>query len=126
MVFLLSSLVFATQSDDFEQTLKDIDLSQLPKVLKFLLGKPMMNVEVTDTNQTYGFKINGNKITDFVEGGIDSPNYIIKLDNSAINEILYADDPMNKAGDLFSENKIIIEPQTVGGKIKFKILGWFI
>ena len=126
MVFLLSSLVLATQSEDFEETLKDIDLSELPKVLKFLLGKPKMNVEVTDTNETYGFKVNKNKITDFIEGSIDSPNYLIKLDNSTLDQILYADNPLSLSGDLYSEGSIVIEPQTIGGKIKFKIISWFI
>jgi hypothetical protein len=126
MFFLLSSLVIAAQTEDFEKILEDIDLSELPKVLKFLLGKPLMNVEITDTEEVYGFKIRGNKITDFVEGGIEDPNYIIKLNNETLDIILYADNPMFIAGDLFTGEKIMIEPQKFGSKIKFTILNWFI
>ena len=125
LILLLIPFAYANEAEDVEGILDKVDLSELPGTLKFLLGKPLINIEITDTETVYGFKIDGEIITDFVNKGVEKPNYLIKLDNSTLNELLYADDPMNKATDFYSEGDIVIEPKTFGSKIKFKIASWF-
>lgn len=132
LVVLMASFVFAQAGltrEEIEQqisaNLDKIDLSQAPKALKFLLGKPKMNIVIANldgTESTYGFKIGGNKITDFKAGGLEKPHYIITISEESILEIAFAEDPGAKATELYLSEEIAVKPQTLGSKIKY----WFV
>ena len=134
MILLMFSVVYAESELTKEQrvelvknNLDKIDLGKAPKALRFILGKPKINVEIN--GEVYGFKIAGNKITDFVEGGLEKPHYIVFISEDALDEIAAADDFAAKAEELYLTGKIKIEPQRTGAKIKFwfakKMVKWF-
>ena len=110
------------------ENLDKIDLSKAPGTLKFLLGKPRMNVELTLNSGkvlTYGFRINKEKITDFAPGGVEKPAYIVKLNEATLNKLINADDVGGKAAELYETGEIIIEPVKIIAKIKFGLAKFF-
>ena len=115
-------------SKQIRENLDKINLNEAPGVLRFILGKPKVNVEVNGA--VYGFKIVGKRVKDFVEGGLDKPHYIIRLSEESVNEITESEDIMGKIEELYLNGEIVVEPQRVGAKIKFwfleKFMGWFI
>ena len=132
LTVLMASFAFADSHtlsrEEIEQeiaaNLDKIDLSQAPKALKFLLGKPKINIVLANldgTESTYGFKIGGNKITDFKVGGLDKPHYIIRISEETIVNIVESEDPAGMATESYKNGDIVIEPQRFGSKIKF----WF-
>lgn len=128
---VVTSLVYAQGNERaklIKNNLDKINLEEAPGVLRFLLGKPKINIEVN--GDVYGFKIAGNRVKDFVEGGLDKPHYIIRLSEESVNEIVNSEDIMGKIEELYLNGEIIVEPQRVGAKIKFwffnKLKGWFI
>ncbi len=110
----------AARSKLIQENLDEVNLEQLPKTLKFLLGKPKINIEVN--GEVYGFKITGNKIEDFIEGGIKNPHYIIFIPEETLEEIVASDNIVGTVEAAYLDGKITIEPQSPGAKIKF----WFI
>jgi hypothetical protein len=126
LVLVAASVVYAEEKDKKTEIIKNnldkIDLGKAPGALRFLLGKPKINIEVKNidgTTDIYGFKIAGNKIQEFVEGGLDKPHYIIKMPVEAIQEIAGAENSVAKIGELYNSGTIVIEPQSTGAKIKF-------
>ncbi|MEE9525096.1 MAG: hypothetical protein V3V78_00635 [Candidatus Woesearchaeota archaeon] len=127
LVLLCSFIVYAEEVD-FEldeigslikENIDSIDLSGAPKMLKWVLGKPKINVEIN--GYTYGFKITGNKIGEFTEGGLEKPHYIIKISETVLRDIANSEDPMSAVGEAYKNGDITVEPQKLGSKIKF----WF-
>ena len=116
---------------ELKQNIENINLENLPGILRFVLGKNKINVEIDDEGEksVFGFKIAGNQVKDFTEGGLDNPHYIIKTSMDSVQEVLNSNDPLNTAGELYEQGDIVIEPQQVGAKIKFWFLGklvdWF-
>jgi hypothetical protein len=134
LVFVLISSFVHGQAGvpkELKQNIENIDLENLPGILRFILGKNKINVEIDDDGEksVFGFKIAGNQVKDFEEGGLDNPHYIIKTSMDAVGEVLNSEDPLNTAGGLYESGDIVIEPQKVGSKIKFwfleKLVGWF-
>ncbi|MBW2997097.1 hypothetical protein KY349_02015 [Candidatus Woesearchaeota archaeon] len=117
----------AERSETIKNNLDEVNLDQVPGMLKFLLGKPKINIEVN--GEVYGFKIAGNRIKDFVEGGIKNPHYIIFIPEDVLNEVVNSDDIPGAVEDAYSSGRITIEPQMTGAKIKFwfaeRLLDWF-
>ncbi|MBR9691317.1 hypothetical protein GOV06_00880 [Candidatus Woesearchaeota archaeon] len=133
MVLFVVSTAFAQTAGELSEeqraqmikyNLDDIDLEEAPKILKFILGKPKINIEVN--GNVYGFKIAGNQIKDFVEGGLDNPHYKIFISENALSEITNAEDRSAKIEELYINGDIKIEPQRIGAKIKFWLAKRFI
>ena len=137
-VILIGCIVYAQENSSapksqeqraalIKQNLDKVNLSEVPGILRFILGKPKINIEVD--GQVYGFKIAGEKIQDFVEGGLENPNYLIILPEEALDEIIASGDVIGKVTELYKEGVIVVKPQTIGAKIKFwfakNLSGWF-
>jgi hypothetical protein len=127
LILMLSCVVYAVESD-FEmeevgglikENLDNIDLGNAPKILKFVLGKPKINIEVN--GYVYGFKIAGNSIKEFTEGGLEKPHYKIFVAEDVLRELVDSEDPAAAVGEAYKNGDIKIEPQRMGAKIKF----WF-
>ena len=133
------SFAYADEQDGNEdlekqirENLDNINLEDVPGTLKFLLGKPRINIEIknNDTSKDiYGFRIAKSKIQDFKPGGLENPHYIIIIPKKSLDDIINAEDPMAKAEELYLSKDIIIEPQKFGAKIKYwfmnKLMGFF-
>ncbi|MBW2963641.1 hypothetical protein KY306_02615 [Candidatus Woesearchaeota archaeon] len=120
----IGQMTQAQRSQLIQENLDQVNLEDLPGALKFLLGKPKINIQVN--GETYGFKITGNKIEDFIEGGLDKPHYIVYIPEEVLEEIVNSDNIVNTVETAYLEGKITIEPQTVGAKIKFWLANLFI
>ena len=127
IILSLVNIAYAVESD-FEmeevgglikENLDNIDLGKLPKMLRFVLGKPKINVEVN--GYVYGFKIAGNTIKEFTEGGLEKPHYKVFVAENILRELVDSEDPSSAVGEAYKNGDITIEPQRVGAKIKFWI-----
>ncbi|MBW2996021.1 hypothetical protein KY332_01840 [Candidatus Woesearchaeota archaeon] len=100
-----------------KENLDSIDLGKAPKALKWVLGKPKINIEVN--GHVYGFKIAGNTIKEFTEGGLDNPHYKIFIAENVLRDIFDSEDPASAVGEAYKNGDIKVEPQRLGAKIKF-------
>jgi len=128
---LISSVSYAFESiseEEIRDIVQQVDLNSLPAVVKFILGKPKINIEVSDNEitETYGFIIVNNEVVDFNVGGIENPNYLIKVNYDVMEDIVNADNPMVKVEEYYLSKDMVIEPQTLGSKILFGIAKLFI
>jgi hypothetical protein len=134
MTMLLAMITIAqeekAQENTIESVLSEIDLTNLPGSVKFILGKPNINVNVIDVEskikQTYGFKIGENKIKEFKDEAIDNPNFIIALKEDVFDNVVNSVDPMKEIKELYANKDISIEAVTLGSKIKLAIVNFFI
>jgi hypothetical protein len=118
-MFVSSVYAFTVDEELVRANLDKVDLSDAPRALRFVLGKPKVNIEVN--GDVYGFKLAGNKVKDFVVGGIENPHYLIKIPPESIEKIVASEDPASTVGELYLAGEIVVEPQRLGAKIKFWI-----
>ncbi len=129
MILLCCPIASALEMSDaeIEEHLDDVDLSELPKVLKFILGKPRINIDVD--GEVYGFVVAGNRVKDFVKGGLKDPNYVVYLSEEELEEIINSEDISTKLGEMYTKDLIKIEAKNYGGKVKYylarKFTRWF-
>ncbi|MFC1691203.1 hypothetical protein ACFL0W_03395 [Nanoarchaeota archaeon] len=145
LLITLCSIAYAQDTDNagkelsemdldkvIKQNLDNVDLENVPKVVRFILGKPKINIELKlndGSTKTFGFKIAGNRIKDFQPGGLDKPHYIIEIKENSLKKIIASKDPAAKTGELYETGEIEIKPQKVGSKVKYfvanKFRKWF-
>ncbi|RMF54975.1 hypothetical protein D6745_03505 [Candidatus Woesearchaeota archaeon] len=130
LICLVLALLFTglAIADDLEDTIKGnlnkIDLSQAPGIFRFLLGSPKVNLEVTRENgsiSVFGFVIKNSAVQEFKAGGVEKPDYIIKIHEKHMTE-----KALNTLPELYSSGEIQIVPKTFFSKIKLRIVKLFI
>ena len=98
-------------------------LEQISGTTAFLIGGADIELRVENTEEKlllYDIKISKGNITDFEKGGnLENPNYIIKIKENIVEEILLSGNPKTRIGDAYRNEELIIEPQTFGAKIKY-------
>lgn len=141
LIVLVASMVIAAQPanlDDFKelrqeqkkiviaQLIKDnlnqVDLSELPGTLRFILGKPRINIVMKNKDGSefvYGFRIMKENIEEFKEGGLEKPNYLITIKEEHVFGIIGSDDYAGEIQQLYLDGDMTVEPQTFGSKVKF-------
>lgn len=131
-MIIMSSMACAITADEIENNLDNVDLSKIPGSLKFILGKPYINLELADENSTastYGFKLAKENIEEFKDGGYEKPSYLVKTSEEVFNEIFEADDETAKIQELYNNGRIEIIPQKFFARLKMgiaeKLLAWF-
>ncbi|MBW3015784.1 hypothetical protein KY330_05145 [Candidatus Woesearchaeota archaeon] len=110
-----------------KENLEKIDLSTAPKSLKFILGKPKVNIIIKENGDfaVYGFEVTGERITGFAEGGIEKPNYEITVSKDALTKLINSKDPATTLEELYLDGKVTVEAKTFGSKIKLWIAKMF-
>jgi hypothetical protein len=150
VVLMLSSVIFVgaeidtNQIPDYEdmskeeinqfirQNLDQVDLSQAPSVLKFVLGKPKINtiVEMVDGEvYKFGFVVVDDEIADFVDDGHEEPNYSVIITEQTLLWIANSEDPQQAASDAYIDEFIVVKAHSFGSKVKLSVFGklykWF-
>ncbi|MBT4540830.1 hypothetical protein HOC35_04925 [Candidatus Woesearchaeota archaeon] len=148
IILMLSTFVFAdidiSDIQDYQQmskqeinqfikqNLDEVDLSQAPGVLKFVLGKPKINTVIEMNNDeiyTFGFLVADDEITDFIEEGHEEPNYTVTITENTLIWIANSEDPNQAATDAYKEGYIVVTAHSIVNKVKLGVVGklfkWF-
>lgn len=150
VVIMLSSMIFVSAEIDLndisdyqqmskeeinqfiKQNLDEFDLSQAPSVLKFVLGKPKINVIVEMANEDiykFGFVVVDDKIADFVEEGHEQPNYSVIITENTLLWIANSENSQQAASDAYIDGYIVVTAHSFGSKVKLGVFGklykWF-
>lgn len=115
-----------------KQNLDKVDLSQTPKALRFVLGKPKINIVVKmnkGEDYVFGFLIRDNKVQGFQENGLEKPNYTITTSEDVLVKIAKSEDQNKAATDAFNNGEITVKANKFFSKVKLgiakKLFGWF-
>ncbi len=123
------SIIISENMDSIiEENVNQIDLGELPWIVKFLVGKPEFNIIIkmnSNEKKVYGLKVNEERKVDLNLEGYEKPDYIVHIDEDSLIEIGLAEDSEEKVNELYNSGKIVIEPQKFKGKFLFKIASWF-
>jgi uncharacterized protein YcgL (UPF0745 family) len=122
--------------EDINAYIKDnldkVNLSQVPGVLRFVLGKPKINVVVKmnkGEDYVFGFLIRDNKVQGFQENGLDKPNYTITTSEDVLVKIANSEDQNKAATDAFNNGEITVKANKFFSKVKLgvakRLFKWF-
>ena len=122
--------------EDINAYIKDnldkVNLSQVPGVLRFVLGKPKINVVVKmnkGEDYVFGFLIRDNKVQGFQENGLDKPNYTITTSEDVLVKIANSEDQNKAATDAFNNGEITLKANKFFSKVKLgvakRLFKWF-
>lgn len=96
-------------------------IGEISRTTSFLIGGADIEIIVEgENNLLFDVELTKGNVTDFVkdEGKI-SPNYIIRIDNENAKDVLLSTNPRAMIIEAYKNDKLKIEPQTFGAKIKY-------
>jgi len=107
-----------------KSNLDKVDVSDMPGPMRFILGKPRVNIQIEGSDALYGFYLQDDKPV-YVSGGLDDPHYLVEVSEKAIIEASKADDVSDKIGELFKQSEIKVTGRRLMSKVKLGVATMF-